>query len=56
MTTGEFLAWVQSQPKGNFELFRGEIVSMAPERAKHSHGWIELDPPGLAIEVTEVFP
>lgn len=35
MTTPEFLSWAEGQEKGRFELFRGEIVAMAPERAEH---------------------
>jgi Uma2 family endonuclease len=36
MTTAEFLAWAVAQPKGRFELVRGEIIAMAPEKARHS--------------------
>ena len=32
----EFLAWAEAQPKGRYELVRGEIVAMAPERARHN--------------------
>jgi Uma2 family endonuclease len=35
MTAAEFLAWADTQPKGRFELVRGEIVAMAPEKARH---------------------
>jgi Uma2 family endonuclease len=35
MTVPEFLAWAESQDKGRYELVRGEIVAMAPERAEH---------------------
>ncbi len=37
MTTREFLDWASSQPKGRYELVDGEVVAMAPERARH---WI----------------
>jgi Uma2 family endonuclease len=33
MTTTEFLAWADTQEQGKFELFQGEIIAMAPERA-----------------------
>ncbi len=32
----EYLAWAEAQPRGRFELVRGEIVAMAPERARHN--------------------
>jgi Uma2 family endonuclease len=32
----EYLAWAEAQPTGRFELVRGEIVAMAPERARHN--------------------
>jgi hypothetical protein len=35
MTVPEFLAWAETQEKGHYELIRGEIVAMAPERAEH---------------------
>lgn len=35
-TADEFLVWAEAQPKGRFELFAGEIVAMAPERADHA--------------------
>lgn len=35
-TVPEFLAWAESQDKGRYELFRGGIVAMAPERAAHA--------------------
>jgi Uma2 family endonuclease len=31
----EFLAWAESQEGGRYELVRGEIIAMAPERAEH---------------------
>jgi Uma2 family endonuclease len=46
MTVPEFLSWAQFQEKGRFELLRGEIVAMAPERAEHgrakAHAWRAL--------------
>jgi Uma2 family endonuclease len=35
-TVPEFLAWAVTQPRGRYELVRGEIVAMAPERARHN--------------------
>ena len=36
MTVEEFIPWAMAQPRGRFELVRGEIVAMAPERARHA--------------------
>jgi Uma2 family endonuclease len=36
MTAAEFLAWASAQPRGRYELVRGEVVAMAPERARHN--------------------
>jgi Uma2 family endonuclease len=36
MTVPEFLAWAVKQPRGRYELVRGEVVAMAPERARHN--------------------
>jgi Uma2 family endonuclease len=36
MTVPEFLAWASAQPRGRYELVRGEVVAMAPERARHN--------------------
>ena len=36
MTVPEFLAWAAKQPRGRYELVRGEVVAMAPERARHN--------------------
>jgi Uma2 family endonuclease len=36
MTVPEFLAWAVAQPRGRYELVRGEVVAMAPERARHN--------------------
>jgi Uma2 family endonuclease len=35
MTVAEFLAWASVQPRGRYELVRGEVVAMAPERQRH---------------------
>jgi Uma2 family endonuclease len=35
MTADEFLAWGLRQDSGRYELDKGELVTMAPERAKH---------------------
>jgi Uma2 family endonuclease len=35
MTVPEFLAWAETQEGGRYELIRGEIVAMAPERSAH---------------------
>ena len=36
MTVEEFIPWAMSQKSGRYELVRGEIVAMAPERARHN--------------------
>jgi Uma2 family endonuclease len=36
MTVTEFLEWAAAQPRGRYELVQGEIVAMAPERARHN--------------------
>ncbi len=37
MTPDEFIAWAMEQPEGeHYELFNGEIVTMAPERSMHA--------------------
>ncbi len=36
MTVAEFLAWAAAQPRGRYELVQGEVVAMAPERARHN--------------------
>ena len=35
MNVPQFLAWAESQERGRYELVRGEIVAMAPERVDH---------------------
>jgi Uma2 family endonuclease len=35
-TADAFIAWAADQPAGRFELVRGEVVAMAPERAAHA--------------------
>ena len=37
MTVAEFLDWAVAQPRGRYELVRGEVVTMAPERALYVH-------------------
>jgi Uma2 family endonuclease len=37
LTVPEFLAWAEAQETGRYELVRGEIVAMAPERLEHVH-------------------
>jgi Uma2 family endonuclease len=36
MTVAEFLAWASAQPRGRYELVGGQVVAMAPERARHN--------------------
>lgn len=36
MTVDEFIPWAMAQTSGHFELVQGEIVAMAPERARHN--------------------
>ena len=35
MTVPEFLDWAVAQRRGRYELVRGEVVKMAPERQRH---------------------
>jgi Uma2 family endonuclease len=35
MTVSEFLAWAETQESGRYELVRGRIAAMAPERSEH---------------------
>jgi Uma2 family endonuclease len=35
-TADAFIAWAAEQPRGRFELVRGSVVAMAPERAVHA--------------------
>jgi Uma2 family endonuclease len=35
MTVPEFLAWVETQESGRYELIGGQPVAMAPERSEH---------------------
>lgn len=35
-TADAFLAWAAEQPRGRYELVRGAVVAMAPERAVHA--------------------
>jgi Uma2 family endonuclease len=36
MTVDEFIPWAMAQPRGRFELVQGQVVAMAPERARHN--------------------
>ena len=36
MTAEAFIDWAMSQPVGRYELLRGEVVAMSPERVGHS--------------------
>ena len=42
MTIPEFLAWSERQERGRYELARGEIVAMAPERAEHGRAKAQI--------------
>lgn len=35
-TVDEFLDWAEAQERGRYELLRGEVVAMSPERAEHA--------------------
>lgn len=35
-TADAFITWAAAQPRGRFELVRGAVVAMAPERAGHA--------------------
>ena len=36
MTVDEFISWCETQPKGRYELHDGVVVSMSPERLRHT--------------------
>ena len=36
LTADAFIEWAMRQPSGRFELFRGEVVAMSPERLGHA--------------------
>lgn len=36
MTVDEFIPWAMTQASGRYELVGGEIIAMAPERARHN--------------------
>jgi Uma2 family endonuclease len=36
LTVAEFLEWASTQTEGRYELVHGEVVTMAPERARHA--------------------
>lgn len=42
LTVDEFLVWAEAQDKGKFELFCGEIIAMAPERAEHARSKAQI--------------
>jgi Uma2 family endonuclease len=43
MTADEFMLWTASQPEGRrCELVAGQVVAMAPERASHNEGKLEV--------------
>ena len=42
MDVDTFLAWIQTQPDGHFELYGGQVVAMAAERATHARAKFEL--------------
>jgi len=46
MTREEYRRWAEAQPRGRFELVGGEVVAMAPERARHievkAAAWLAL--------------
>lgn len=36
LTVPEYLAWAEGATAGRYELFHGDVVEMAPERARHN--------------------
>jgi Uma2 family endonuclease len=36
LTAEDFVEWAMEQPSGRFELLRGEVIAMAPERVGHA--------------------
>src|SRR3954449_8716400 len=38
MTVPEFLAWAERQERGRYELVRGQVVAISPQRAEHGRG------------------
>ena len=42
MTVDEFLVWAEAQTEGRYELVRGEVVRMSPERIRHNLGKAEI--------------
>lgn len=42
MSIAEFLEWSEEQAAGRYELFDGDVVSMAPERVAHVRRKLEL--------------
>jgi len=41
-TADSFIAWALDQPRGRFELVRGRVVAMAPERAGHARAKLAM--------------
>lgn len=41
-TADAFIAWAMDQPQGRFELVRGQVVAMAPERAGHARAKLNV--------------
>ena len=60
MSVDEFLDWASAR-EGKFELHDGRPVAMSPERVRHAgtkgeaYGALRLDPPGIEIEVGDLF-
>lgn len=42
MTVDEFLAWAEGRP-GRYELVRGEVIQMSPQRARHARTKAAVD-------------
>jgi Uma2 family endonuclease len=42
MNADEFIHWAMAQEVGRYELFGGEVIAMAPERAAHNELKLEL--------------
>jgi Uma2 family endonuclease len=64
MTVDEFLAWAEGQP-GRYELFRGIVYAMTPERAIHAEvkfalqtalaNGLKLEPPGIELILADIY-
>src|SRR5690349_5827172 len=42
MNADDFIGWAMAQETGRYELFEGEVITMAPERAAHNELKLEL--------------